>query len=394
MLRSRIAAAAVGVSVLGVTAALVPTVSNAADTTVTAATPSVTWADKASDFTPIAPESDTIPAGWSFVGFSPDSSDDAPTSIDQLATFSASGIAAKDDSYVVLVHATKTVVTPDALPALVAAASATTGAQTDFGLVTADAADPSRITGSTYTESLQGASTTWDGRTGDETTAELVAELKQENEVVIGYAVELYGTSAAPLSSDSDTTEPDATATDPVQTGEQSAGAPTTNARIATPESTLEKLLPAPRANTFALRAAVTPAASGIADLVFGDLTTYFTPEPTAAATATATSLTVTQATTTGYTVSGSGFAPGETVTVGFSQGQSGSELPGTLVANADGAVTGTVVLPSGTTAGTYALVLVGSSSAQTASIAITVTADPAVAPVATPVSGRATFTG
>lgn len=125
VLRSRIAAAAVGVSVLGVTAALVPTVSNAADNSVAPATSVVTWADSAADFTAIDTQADTpaIPAGWSWLGIQQGGSGYA-TSLDQVASFGADGVTAKDGSAVLLLHPLQSTVAPNALAGLIDDAAA------------------------------------------------------------------------------------------------------------------------------------------------------------------------------------------------------------------------------------------------------------------------------
>jgi hypothetical protein len=400
VLRSRITAAAVGVSVLGVTAALVPTVSNAADDTVVAATPHVTWADSAADFTRIDLDAErpVIPAGWSWFGLDATAgqAEDAD-SLDDVATFGADGISAKPDTAVYLLHGFTDTVTPTELPAVVEGARSAAGESTVVGLLVADASDPKTVVTTAYAEAgLTGDDTTWAYEDdGSESTADLATDLAGDHRVVFGYVVGLAG-------AQSDTAEPEPTAT-PTATPTAGPTATPTGAPTATPTAptsdSLERFLPteaaaaAPSARV--VRAAVAPSDTGIASLRIDDTTSYFTPQPTAAVALAARSLTVTQATTTGFRVTGSGFAPGETVSVGLAQGQSAVELPGTLLADADGKVAGTVVLPAATTAGDRSLVLVGASSGQRAAVGITVTADPsAVAPVATPVTGRATFTG
>jgi hypothetical protein len=392
VLRSRIAAAAVGVSVLGVTAALVPTVSNAADGTVVAATPHVTWADSAADFTHIDLDAErpVIPAGWSWFGLDATAAqaEDAD-SLDDVATFGADGISAKPDTAVYLLHGFTDTVTPAELPAVVKDARSAAGESTVVGLLVADASDPKTVVTTVSAEAgLTGADTTWTYEAdGAESTADLATDLAADDRVVFGYVVGLAGEQTE-ASTPAPTTPPTATPT----------GAPTAAPTAPTSDS-LERFLPteAPAAAPSArvMRAAVAPSDTGIASLRIDDTTSYFTPQPTAAVALAARSLTVAQATTTGFQVTGSGFAPGETVSVGLAQGQSAVELPGTLLADADGNVAGTVVLPAATTAGDRSLVLVGASSGQRAAVGITVTADPsAVAPVATPVTGRATFTG
>jgi hypothetical protein len=127
-------------------------------------------------------------------------------------------------------------------------------------------------------------------------------------------------------------------------------------------------------------------ASGSISALRIDDTTTYFTPQPTAAARLLTTSATLTEATTTGVRVQGSGFAPNEVVTAAVGDAADAVAIPGVQFrADADGNVSGTIVLPADLvdSAGTYVLGLVGLSSGQTAT-----------APVAVPVPGTATFTG
>jgi len=148
-----------------------------------------------------------------------------------------------------------------------------------------------------------------------------------------------------------------------------------------------------------------TPAT--VSSITVGGVTTRFTPAPTftvAPGTVPAAALR-----TTGVAVSASGFLPGETVTAGYGAGSTGNALATTFVADADGAVAGTLVVPADTAGGDYTLTLVGSTSALRLQAALVVTADPAVpapaapaagavpsavAPVATPVRAAASFTG
>jgi hypothetical protein len=407
VLRSRVTAAAFGVSVLGLTAALVPTISVAADDTVAPATSVVSWADGADDFTAIDTDSATpaIPAGWSWLGLQEGSETEYATALDQVATFSVKGITAKDGAAVVLLHGLQATVTPDAVSALVADASATAGGDTEVGLLIAKASSPKLVEETVYSDGgLQGADTQWLSGGSAESTGDLAAELTANGEVVFGYAVLLNGsTIAAPPTTDEPaptaTPTPTATATPtatplPTQTPTVTPNA-APSARVATPESGLEKLLPQSSAAAApSARAAVVPADSGIADLVIDDTTTYFTAQPTAAAKTVTSPLTVSQATSTGFTVNGTGFAPGETIRVALTASETGIPLPGTLVADADGAFTATVVLPADTTPSSWNVEFTGVSSAQVAYAPIDIVADPAVAPVATPISGRATFTG
>jgi len=148
-----------------------------------------------------------------------------------------------------------------------------------------------------------------------------------------------------------------------------------------------------------------TPAT--VSSITVGGVTTRFTPTPTftvAPGTVPAAALR-----TTGVAVSASGFLPGETVTAGYGAGSTGNALDTTFVADADGAVVGTLVVPADTAGGDYTLTLVGTTSALRLQAALVVTADPAVpapaapaagavpsavAPVATPVRAAASFTG
>ncbi|WP_175472160.1 hypothetical protein, partial [Curtobacterium sp. MCBA15_003] len=138
-------------------------------------------------------------------------------------------------------------------------------------------------------------------------------------------------------------------------------------------------------------------ASGSISALRVDDTTTYFTPQPTAAVRAVAASTSLTEATTTGVRVQGSGFAPYETVTAAIGDEADATVIPGVqFTADADGNVSGSIVLPADLVdaAGTYALGLVGLSSAQSATTAIVITADAGTAPVAVPVPGTAAFTG
>ncbi|MFJ3379843.1 hypothetical protein ACIPJ2_05505 [Curtobacterium sp. NPDC090217] len=366
MLRSRIAAAAVGATVLGITAALVPTVSNAADPAVATATPVVQWADSAADFTQLSEDADTVSsAGWSYIAIS-ETSGVKGTSIDDVATFGANGIELKQDSLLLLARGLPTAVTPTDLPAVVAAADANIGGAGRVGVLTAKADSPDTIDGSVYsTSGFAGADTTWASASGDEDTAAFAAELTANDEVVVGYTAII---------------------------GQQAAARQQQRLQEVAPE-----IAPSAATSTgsVALAAVVTPTDSGIASFAFGDTTTYFTPQPTAAATVGAASYTVTQATTAGVQVTGSGFAPNEVISFGLSLDGNGGELEGlTLVADADGNVSGTIVLPASFVPGpgTYSLAVVGNSSGQSLFTPLVITADPA--PVATPISGRATFTG
>ncbi|MBA8989631.1 hypothetical protein FHW23_000863 [Curtobacterium pusillum] len=152
----------------------------------------------------------------------------------------------------------------------------------------------------------------------------------------------------------------------------------------------------------------ITPAASTgtVRAVQFGGDTTYFTPTP--AGTYQPTSSTVTEVTTDGVHVIGSGFFPGETVDVGFvaAGSQSGGPIDGlTLTADANGAIDAQLVIPASAVpgAGTYTLALVGEASGIFLTNQYVVTADPSTpvtatpvptAPVPTPVRTAATFAG
>jgi hypothetical protein len=148
-----------------------------------------------------------------------------------------------------------------------------------------------------------------------------------------------------------------------------------------------------------------TPAT--VSSITVDGVTTRFTPTPTftvAPGTVPAAALR-----TTGVAVSATGFLPGETVSTGYGTGRTGNALDATFVADANGAVTGTLVVPADAAGGDYTLTLVGTTSALRLQAALVVTADPAapapaapaagagpsaIAPVATPVRAAASFTG
>lgn len=393
MLRSRIAAAAVGAVALGVSAALVPAVSNAeTPATTPTASPVVTWKDAAGDFTRVA-VADTIPLNqnWYFA----DLADDSAKSITDIATLDEDGLSVSDGDAVGLVHGLTAAVDGKNLPKLVAAASAKTTGATSIGLVLQEKGTDTAQRAVVAADGLQGADTTWidPEESGTETTSELAAQLQEDGTTVVGTIVYL-GIDVAPTPAPAPTTPPatetpapDATDTPAPDATDTPAPAPTETPAPATDA-------PAPlelRSQSSRLAA---DASASISALTVGDTTTYFTPQPTAAVKLLATSATVTEATTTGIRVQGSGFAPGEVVTAGVGTSEQGTELPGSLVADEDGNVSGTVVLPADFVVdpGTYTVTLIGASSGQSASTTVTVTADPAA--VAVPVPGTATFTG
>jgi hypothetical protein len=430
MLRSRIAAAAVGATVLGVTAGLVPSVSGA--TSFAALPPVATWADGADDFTRLTPESTdlSLPDGWSWTG-GPIESGDTARSLDDVVDFGQDGLTVHDDSSVFLLHPTTRPVVPELLPSVVADATAATADNALVGLVVADESDPDVLTTTAFAlEGLHGADTTWAYTdSGEETTAELAADLASDHRVVTGYFVALVGSDILSFDPGTDETgteepgteepgteptdAPTATPTDaptaaPTTTPTDVPTAAPTDAPTSAPtapttplDDTFRRLLPqvtegAAAEGAAAFRATADAAAAAdahIASLRFDDTTTYFTPQPTATATVADPELTVAEATSTGFAVSGSGFAPGERISVSLTVSETGAVFPVGPVADADGAFTATVVLPAGTVAGLGNLELLGTASGQVATTGIRIT-DGVVAPVATPVPGRATFTG
>lgn len=366
MTRSRLAVAALSAAALGLAAVLVPTASIAEPITETpAASAEVIWADGADDFVSVDVEGESlsIPQDtWSWT---------APViegaSLGDYAAFDANGVTRKGDEPFALLRASSSPVTGADLPAVLDDASLNAGAEVGFGVLVATAEDPDQFVGTAIAiGGFQGPDTQWQAD-GTFDSAGFAAWLTEEDLVVVGYALSFPG-ALPPVS-------PEPTAT--LNSDED----------VLVP---LSELLTAP-AQGFAARAAE-PGAVGAASLRFGDLTTYFTPQPTAVLTLASANVTSTQATTAGVAVTGSGFAPGETVTVGIGTGAMGDQLPVTFVADADGNVSGTVVLPATwAEAGQYSLVLIGASSGQFASSALVITA---AAPVAVPVPGRATYTG
>lgn len=370
MTRLRFTAAALSAAALGLAAVLVPTASIAEPIPETpAASPSVIWADAAADFTrfdPVIEDGLILPNEW--VWTAPEL--DRPFS--DYATFGPEGLASTEASPFALLHGLLAPVQPVDLAPVIADASANAGASTQVGIVVQILGDEGELGGFDTVPAVggvNGSDTQWLRYEGDPVSTDvLIQQLTDESLVVSGYYVLFPG----PIEAES-------------QRSDVESGAP----RLlfdALSENLSES---APNA---AARAVV-PADSGIASVRFGDLTTYFTPQPTAVLTLARASFTAVQASTTGIPVTGSGFAPGETVTVGLSAGNSGSEVEGvTFIADADGNVSGTVVLPAGVEAGEYSLVLVGSSSSQFAASALVITADGA--PVAVPVPGRANYAG
>lgn len=379
MTRTRLAAAALSAAVVGLTLSLAPAVSIAApDTGVRPATPTVEWADSAADFATI-PQTDgpsiEVPRGWSWAAFGVAEG----TTLDDVVDFSAAGVANNGTSpQVVLLHGLDESIAPAALPALVDDAVVETGEGTAFGLVISRSDDlgqeavPVGAIGG-----VQGSATLWEGPEGEPVdTTTLAQEMTDRGYVVVGYLL-ILGDRPLPA----EPTEPEV----PVD--------PQDPPVLLLSELAEVSALADEEASSSAVAAAAAPI-EGVASVRFADLTTYFTPQPSAVLTLATTSVTAAQATTVGIPFSASGFAPGETVTVGLSAGQSGNEVPDvSFAADAAGAVSGTVVLPADlATVGSFSLVLIGSSSGQAALAAFEITSG--AAPVAVPVPAPATFAG
>nr|WP_314841749.1 hypothetical protein [uncultured Microbacterium sp.] len=378
MIRPRFAAAALSAAVLGLTAVLVPTASIAEPVTaVPAASAEVIWADAADEFSVFAPgpvASDfVIPNEWQWTALETSPN----TALGEYATFDANGLNSKDLAPLAIVHGLPAPVAPSDLASALADASDNAGANAQVGLFAqpANPDEPLFPVQTLYTVGgFNGADTLWTiGGNEPWSTEELAARLVEADAVVTGYFVTFFGVTQPPV--DEETVDP------PVEQ-------PELNRQLQSELFTAPEGMPA-------LRAAAVPGASGIASIRFGDLTTYFTPQPTATLTLERPSYTTTESSTTGITVSATGFAPGEVVTVGVGRGQSGDEVPGvTFVADADGNVSGTVVFPVDFVGvgDFYTLALVGSSSGQFASSPFAITAGGA--PVAVPVSGEADYAG
>ncbi|MFJ2369726.1 hypothetical protein [Microbacterium sp. NPDC087665] len=371
MTRLRFTAVALSAAALGLAAVLVPTSSIAEPIPETpAATPTVIWADAAEDFVPFNPvvvDGLVIPNEWQWTALG-----ESGSPFSDFATFGPEGLTSTEVAPFALVHGLPAPIQPADLAPVVAEASANTGANAQVGIFVQELGD--EVEGGAFTipavGGFNGADTQWMGFGGGTVSTDvLVEQLADGGFAVTGYFAIFQ---AGPI----ETTPPVDEENPPV-------------ARLSDVLSDTDLSESAPNA---AARAVV-PAETGIASYRFGDLTTYFTPQPTAVLTLARASFTAVQASTTGVPVTGSGFAPGETVTVGLSSGQSGSEVEGvTFLADADGNVSGTVVLPAGLEVGEYSLVLVGSSSSQFAASALVITAGGA--PVAVPVPGRANYAG
>lgn len=402
VLRSRITAAAVGATVLGVSAALVPTVSTAVVTN-SAASAIVTWTDSADDFR-AAPTTGTFPLTdqWYWGDLTDLGSGGTIT---DRATLDADGLSVSEGEAVALIRGLNEPVAPDAVPALAAGIDMTTTGATSFGLAVQAGDDSSEQSVVFATDApvtgdgggvVDGTSNWIDPATGDvESTTELAADLRDADAEAVGYVVyvgiDIAGEITAPP-----TTEPTET---PAPTDEPTP-APTvdgTPAPTALPGTELKSLASPLEVNGQALAA---DASGSISALRIDDTTTYFTPQPTATADA-PTSVRVSQ-TLTGFQVTGAGFAPNESVAATVTQGgETYSIRTNASVADDEGDVVVVVVLPEGAvSAGAYTATLEGRSSSQTASADGSFIADPAAAgdpgtaPVAVPVPGTATFTG
>lgn len=401
VLRSRITAAAVGATVLGVSAALVPTVSTAVVTS-TAASAIVTWTDSADDFTAAPTGTFPLTDQWYWASVT---DLDGGGSITDHATLDEDGLSVSEGEAVGLVRGLNKPVPASSVPALAAGISMTTTGATSFGLAVKEGGDASAQTVVFATDAPEtgdgvgisdGTSNWIDPATGEvESTTELTADLEAADAQVVGYVV-YVGIDVAADTTAPPTPEPTET---PAPTDEPTP-APTvdgTPAPSALPSSELKSLAAPLEANGQSLAA---DASGSISALRIDDTTTYFTPQPTATIDA-PTPVRVSQ-TLTGFQVTGAGFAPNESVAATITQGgETYSIRTNASVADDEGDIVVVVVLPEGAvSAGAYTATLEGRSSSQTASADGTFVADPAAAgdpgtaPVAVPVPGTANFTG
>lgn len=401
VLRSRITAAAVGATVLGVSAALIPTVSTAVVTS-TAASAIVTWTDSADDFTAAPTGTFPLTDQWYWASVT---DLDGGGSITDHATLDEDGLSVSEGEAVGLVRGLNKPVPASSVPALAAGISMTTTGATSFGLAVQEGGDASAQTVVFATDAPEtgdgvgisdGTSNWIDPATGEvESTTELTADLEAADAQVVGYVV-YVGIDVAADTTAPPTPEPTET---PAPTDEPTP-APTvdgTPAPTALPSSELKSLAAPLEANGQSLAA---DASGSISALRIDDTTTYFTPQPTATIDA-PTSVRVSQ-TLTGFQVTGAGFAPNESVAATITQGgETYSIRTNASVADDEGDIVVVVVLPEGAvSAGAYTATLEGRSSSQTASADGTFIADPAAAgdpgtaPVAVPVPGTANFTG
>jgi hypothetical protein len=380
--RSRLAVASLSAAALGIAAVLVPTASIAEPITETpAASAQVIWADATGDFVYSELNDGQIELADEWRWTAPLGA--TSSSLAGFGAFGENGFTANGSSPVAFVHGVAPV-SGSEVEAFLEDSATNAGDQVLTGVfVVVPDSESSAAIPVQAVDGLRGADTQWlfIGDGAPLSTPDFATALEQIDAEIAGYFVIFPG--QAP-------TLPENPEEPEVPQDEE----PTLELRAA-PEAfddvpTFEELLTA-QGTQVALRAAV-PDAAGIASLRIGDLTTYFTPQPTAALTLSSASITVSQATTTGFTVSGSGFAPGEIVSSGIGTGAMGDSLPDTFIADADGNVSGTIVLPAAwAAAGDYFIVLVGESSGQVASSALAITG---AAPVAVPVPGEATYTG
>lgn len=385
MTRSRLAAASLSAAALGIAAVLVPTASIAEPIAETpAASAQVIWADAPDDFTPFAPagldEEFAIADEWQWTAFAGTEG----STLSDFGTFDANGFTSNGTSLIGLVHGVPAPVSGDEFIAFMENSSTNSGAEVETGVfVSGDGVEAPQVRTIATVDGFHGISTQWGAGDVGISTEQFASELAESGYAVIAYYAILPG-DAPVVTSPPVVTAPPADPENPPVLRQAAPSvlddAPTFEERLAT------------QGGGVALRAAAVPDTAGIASFRVGDLTTYFTPQPTAALALSSASITVAQATTTGFIVTGSGFAPGETVTSGIGSGQMGDSLPNTFVADADGNVSGTIVLPAGwSAAGEYSIALIGASSGQFASSALVITG---AAPVAVPVPGEATYTG
>ncbi|MFF7292449.1 hypothetical protein ACFY9N_07925 [Microbacterium sp. NPDC008134] len=376
MTRSRLAVASLSAAALGLAAVLVPTVSIAEPITETpAASAEVIWADSADEFASFAPITEpgefALPNEWQWTTLG--GGEGTSLSLSDFGTFGVNGFTSNASAPLGLVHGVPSPVTGEDFASFMADSSTNVGGEVLTGVfISSTDSDFPLVTTVPTLTGFHGDATFWD--VDGFSNEEFAAELSAGEFAVIGYFVIFPGD--APVV----TSPPAEPQPELLRRSSPLADAPT-----------FDELLAAQGAGV-ALRAAAVPDEAGIASFRVGGLTTYFTPQPVAALALSSTSVTVTQATTTGFTVTGSGFAPGETVSSGISSGQTGDSLPNTFVADADGNVSGTIVLTAAQgAAGDYSILLFGESSGQVASSALAITG---AAPVAVPVPGEATYTG
>lgn len=382
MIRSRLTVASLSAAALGLAAVLVPTASVAEPITETpAASAEVIWADATDDFVYTELNDGQIELvdewRWTAPLGAPSSS------LADFGAFGENGFTANGSAPVAFVHGVAPVAGSE-VEAFLEDSATNAGEQVLTGVFVVVPDDESSVAIPVQTvDGLRGADTQWlfVGDGAPLSSPDFATALEQLDAAIVGYFVIFPG--QAP-------TLPEI----PEEPEAPQEEEPTLEL-LAAPEAfddvpTFDELLTA-QGTQVALRAAV-PAEAGIASFRIGDLTTYFTPQPTASLTLGNATITVAEATTTGFTVTGSGFAPGEIVTSGIGTGQMGDSLPDTFVADGDGNVSGTIVLPAAwAAAGQYSIALIGASSGQVAGSALAITG---AAPVAVPVPGEATYTG